>query len=299
MDCCTATLPATVVIATGIMGLAQLYLLRVTGPAVAVGVACLLLAGVSLLPALMALCGKALFWPAQPRPGTLTVDTVPEKGFWARAGRFVTAHPRVIALISIVLLLPLAVSAVLIEPSFDDLRSLPATAPAVQAFNAYSAHFKDASQAKVIINYPAHDLRQPQYSAGLAQVATALSHVQHITQVQAPSTASQTASPQQFFATDGSAAAITFYLNVDPTPQEARQASRARRRRQALVLEALEERITLSLTPQMVLDINPGSASSYTSGTVATGFRVVPSITVTSPDFSLLTHTQNGRAAGG
>jgi RND superfamily putative drug exporter len=59
-----ASSAATVVIATGIMGLAQLYLLRVTGPAVAVGVACLLLAGLSLLPALMALCGKALFWPA-------------------------------------------------------------------------------------------------------------------------------------------------------------------------------------------------------------------------------------------
>ena len=58
----------------------------------------------------------------------------------------------------------------------------------------------------------------------LVQVAAALSHVQHVTQVQAPSTASQTASPQQFFATDGSAAALTLALDVDPSSQEARQA---------------------------------------------------------------------------
>src|SRR5262245_29423240 len=50
------------------------------------------------------------------------------------------------------------------------------------------------------------------------------------------------------------------------TPQQVGQASRARRR-QTLVLEALEDRVTLSLTPQMVLDINPGIASSRPAGT--------------------------------
>lgn len=70
----------TVVAATSIMGLAQLALLKVTGPAVAVAVACLLLAGLTLLPALMALCGRALFWPTTPRPGTLAPDAVPERG---------------------------------------------------------------------------------------------------------------------------------------------------------------------------------------------------------------------------
>src|SRR5690348_16595483 len=47
-------------------------------------------------------------------------------------------------------------------------------------------------------------------------------------------------------------------------------ASRARPRR-SLSLEALEERITLSLTPQMVLDINPGPASSYPRPPLAIG----------------------------
>lgn len=144
----------TIVIATAIMGLALLYELRVTGPAIAVGVVCLLLAGLSLLPALMALCGRALFWPAQPRPGTLTDATATEKGIWAHAGRLVTTHPRMVALVATVVLLPLAISTVMIEPSFDDLKSLPATASAVQAFNAYQAHFTNAAQVQVILNDP-------------------------------------------------------------------------------------------------------------------------------------------------
>jgi putative drug exporter of the RND superfamily len=213
-----------VVLATTIMGLAQLYELRVTGPAVAVGVICLLLAGLSLLPALMALCGKALFWPAQPHPGTLSDATATEKGIWARAGRLVTTHPRMVALVTTVVLLPLAISTVMIEPSFDDLKSLPSTSPAVQAFNAYQAHFNDAAQVQVILTDPGNDLRQGKFSGAIVQVATALSQVSHVTAVQAPSPASQPAAAQSFFATDGSAVALTLSLNVDPSSLEARQA---------------------------------------------------------------------------
>ncbi len=215
---------STVVVATAIMGLAQLYALRVTGPAVAVGVACLLLAGLTLLPALMALCGRALFWPAQPRPGTLSDTAAADSGIWARTGRLVTTHPRAVALVATVVLLPLAISSVMIQPSFDDLKSLPATSPAVQAFNAYQVHFNDAAQVQVILNDPGHDLRRAQYRGAVAQIATALSRVSHVTAVQAPSTASQKPPSQSFFATDGSAVAITLSLNVDPSSQEARQA---------------------------------------------------------------------------
>jgi putative drug exporter of the RND superfamily len=165
---------ATVVVATAIMGLAQLYTLRVTGPAIAIGVVCLLLAGLSLLPALMALCGKSLFWPAQPRPQTLTDASATEKGLWARAGHLVTTHPRIVALVALVMLLPLTLSTMLIEPSFDDLKSLPTSAPSVRAFNAYRTHFKETAQVQVILNDPGHDLRQVHYAGDIAQVTTAI-----------------------------------------------------------------------------------------------------------------------------
>jgi ELWxxDGT repeat protein len=47
--------------------------------------------------------------------------------------------------------------------------------------------------------------------------------------------------------------------------------SRARPRRPALSLEAFEDRVTPTLTPQLVLDINPGPDSSYLSEMVAIG----------------------------
>jgi ELWxxDGT repeat protein len=49
------------------------------------------------------------------------------------------------------------------------------------------------------------------------------------------------------------------------------RASHASRRRQRLGLEVLEERLTLSLTPQMVLDINTNTLSSNPSGIVSIG----------------------------
>jgi ELWxxDGT repeat protein len=48
-------------------------------------------------------------------------------------------------------------------------------------------------------------------------------------------------------------------------------ASRARRRRQLFSLEVLEDRITLSLTPQMVLDINTNTLDAHPSQMMAIG----------------------------
>ncbi|HEU5384222.1 MAG TPA: hypothetical protein VFV38_53195 [Ktedonobacteraceae bacterium] len=84
-----------------------------------------------------------------------------------------TTHPRVIALVMTAVLLPLSISTALIQPSFDDVKALPATASSVQAFNAYQAHFGDATQVQVILNDPGHDLRQALYPETIAQVATA------------------------------------------------------------------------------------------------------------------------------
>src|SRR5262249_59175545 len=55
------------------------------------------------------------------------------------------------------------------------------------------------------------------------------------------------------------------------TAGQAGSTSHARRRRRSLALEALEERITLSLTPQMVVDINSGVLGSNPTYMAAVG----------------------------
>jgi putative drug exporter of the RND superfamily len=219
----------TVVAATSIMGLAQLALLRVTGPAVAIAVLCLLLAGLTLLPALMSLCGPAIFWPVTPKPGTLTAFAAPERGLWASAGRMVTKRPWAVSIITVIVLASLALSALTIHLSYDDLHSLPNSTPSVQAINVETQHFNDVTQVQFFLSLPGHDLRDPTYNQTLAKIANGLTGIQHVTGVQAPSmttiqpkldetTPTQTAS---FFATDGSAVKFTLALDVSSASPEA------------------------------------------------------------------------------
>lgn len=211
---------ATVIAATAILGLGQLALLRVTGPAVAIAVACLLLAGLTLLPALMALCGRALFWPASPRPGSLDADSTP-RGIWAAAGRLVTHRPVIVAGLTLLVLAPLALSALTVDPSFDFLRTLPSSAPSAQAFRAYQQHFDDTASIDVFISAPGHDLRSARYANALTQMATAVAKAPHVTHVVAPTPTLPASQRAQAFATDGSAAAMALNLDVDPDSQDA------------------------------------------------------------------------------
>ena len=214
---------ATVIAATAIMGFAQLAILRVTGPAVAVAVCCLLLAGLTLLPALMALCGPALFWPSLPRPGSFAAEGISRRGLWAAAGRLVTRRPALVTALTLLVLLPLAVSALTVAPSFDFLRTVPASAPSLRAFHAYQQHFDNAASIDVFISAPERDLRGAEYASALSGLATALATVPHVTRVIAPTRTMSLAQQAQFFATDGSAVYLTLDVNVNPESQDARK----------------------------------------------------------------------------
>lgn len=214
---------ATIVVATATMGLAQLNLLRVIGPAVAVAVGCLLLAGLTLLPALMALCGRALFWPALPLPGSLGADGVPQRGLWVAAGRLVTRHPAAVTALTLLILTPLAVSSLTVTPSFDFLRTVPSDAPSVQTFHAYQQHFNDTASVDLFISAPGHDLRDVEYTAALKGLAATLATVPHVTHVLSPTQTIPAEQQAQFFAIDGSSVHLIMDLDVDPDSQEARQ----------------------------------------------------------------------------
>ncbi|TYB37995.1 MMPL family transporter [Actinomadura chibensis] len=75
------------------------------GPVMAIGVAVALLAMVTLLPALLVICGRWMFWPRRPKFGT---DEPTERGVWARVGGVVAVRPRVTWLVTAVVLGALA-----------------------------------------------------------------------------------------------------------------------------------------------------------------------------------------------
>ena len=63
------------------------------GPVAAVGIGVALLAMITLLPALLVIVGRWIFWPVKPRFGT---PEPTETGRWARIGQGIDRHPRVV-----------------------------------------------------------------------------------------------------------------------------------------------------------------------------------------------------------
>jgi len=71
------------------------------GPVAAIGIALGLLAMITLLPALLVICGRWVFWPVRPRFGS---DEPTTRGFWARVGRMIARHPRRVWVVTALLL---------------------------------------------------------------------------------------------------------------------------------------------------------------------------------------------------
>ena len=71
------------------------------GPVAAIGIAVALLAMITLLPALLVICGRWIFWPVRPRYGSAEPT---QGGFWARIGQRIAVRPRVVWSVTAVLL---------------------------------------------------------------------------------------------------------------------------------------------------------------------------------------------------
>ena len=87
----------TVIVALLTLLLATFGLYSGLGPALALGVFLMLLAALTLLPALLAVLGRATFWPRPPRPAT-------QEGVYARLADKVIAHPVVTLVCGVVFL---------------------------------------------------------------------------------------------------------------------------------------------------------------------------------------------------
>ncbi|MFE4520016.1 MMPL family transporter [Kitasatospora sp. NPDC056783] len=92
----------TIVAAFATLGVASFGQFRVLGPAVAVSVLVMLLASLTLMPAVLAACGRALFWPSR------ALRTEPRDGTTTRFADLVARRPLTMVLASLALLGALA-----------------------------------------------------------------------------------------------------------------------------------------------------------------------------------------------
>ena len=89
---------ATVIAAMLVLTLADFRATQTMGPVLALGVAVMLLAGLTFLPALLAALGRNSFWPAIPRHGS---EQQAALGIWRRVGHFVHERSTLALVISV------------------------------------------------------------------------------------------------------------------------------------------------------------------------------------------------------
>ena len=99
---------AIVVVAMLVLALADFNATREMGPILALGVAVMVAAGLTLLPAILAALGRRSFWPAVPRP---EAGPAPVSRLWGGVGRLVARRPAPVAAAVTLLLLAGAVVA--------------------------------------------------------------------------------------------------------------------------------------------------------------------------------------------
>jgi putative drug exporter of the RND superfamily len=109
------------------------------GPVAAIGVGVGLIAMITLLPALLVVFGRWIFWPVRPRYGSSEPTS---RGVWARVGNAISRRPRTVWLVTAILLA--AGSAGLIGFKFGTLtvaQSFRGTPSSVTAQNVLAKYF--------------------------------------------------------------------------------------------------------------------------------------------------------------
>jgi len=170
----------TVIVAFLSMGISRFGMDRTTGYALAIGVGVTLLAGMTLVPALMALFGKYLFWPGNP--------SAPKKDGrfgWHVIGDWVSKHPVWVAVpIVVVLLIPYAALPGL-KRTADVMTQLPQNAESVKGFKILNAHFPagELSPLYLLVESPQGNMTGSAALQSIDTLAQSLQKVQGVSSV--------------------------------------------------------------------------------------------------------------------
>jgi RND superfamily putative drug exporter len=131
-----ASAAATVIAAFAALLIASLESLRTLAPGLIVGVALMLLAALTLVPAIFSLLGSTLFWPTWPKAPDPTHRTSSE-----RLGALVAKHPALVLVVWIAVLVALTLGALGYKTTYNQLAELPSSTPSQQAFNTMASSF--------------------------------------------------------------------------------------------------------------------------------------------------------------
>lgn len=160
----------TVIAALVTLVFADFGIYQSLGPALAIGIALMLLAGLTLLPALLAIFGRAVFWPSR-----LTPSTSSKAGLWDRVALLTTRRPIQTLAAGLVLFVVLGVFAVTTPTA--GFGAVPASANGTDSGAGtalIASHFPSSttSRSAVLMEFPASVWQDPSVLA-IAQTTLA------------------------------------------------------------------------------------------------------------------------------
>jgi RND superfamily putative drug exporter len=117
---------------------------RSLGPVGALGIACALLAMITLLPVLLVLGGRWLFWPRIPRPGD---PPHPERTVWAAVGGHIARRPRAVWVATAVVLAALAAGALGMRTGIPGQDAYTTTPESLAGQQLQSSHYPAGAAA--------------------------------------------------------------------------------------------------------------------------------------------------------
>jgi len=131
---------STVILALLSLSLANFGLYKDLGPPLAIGIAVMLLAGLTLLPAVLAIFGRAAFWPFNLERRDL------QGGLWGRTAARLVQRPALALMVGILVFGALAVAVIGYKPGgFGGTLTAPPGSSAAAGNAAFQKHFPQAS----------------------------------------------------------------------------------------------------------------------------------------------------------
>jgi RND superfamily putative drug exporter len=169
---------ATVIAALLTLTLATFGLYSSLGAPLAIAIGLMLLAGLTLQPALLAIFGRAAFWPSNIKQGAQRL------GWWGRTAARIVAHPAATLAIGLVLFGGLATAAISYAPAgFGGTTAPPAGSDSAAGDALLAAHFPAAASnpTNVLLRFPAPVWTDPARLARAEQQLAALPQFRSLT----------------------------------------------------------------------------------------------------------------------
>lgn len=228
-----ASAGATILIATGALLLATLRSYQSLGPVIAIAVALMVLAALTLIPAVLVAIGRRAYWPFQPRVLAAAVDAGEssgadwERSLYGRIGGLVLRRPRIVLGVTTVALAVMVAGLVEYKPNYDPLESLPANAESVDSFELLRRGFPagELSPTRVYVDFGDGAALAPTELEQLDAITRALEAHPAVASVQSPSSpfgveAAVSRQPagaaSRFVSSDGGVARIDVVLVDNP-----------------------------------------------------------------------------------